>query len=101
MDLFKIIKDLKVYKKDLSTLFEGITQNGKTVKIGKYKIVGTPSEEAAKRLYERLRTTVENELTEVSNTYDKIENTIDSIQVDMFKYSDEEHKEEVKPKKDK
>lgn len=90
MDLFKIIKDLKAYKVNLSGLFEGITQSGKVVKIGKYKMVDTPSEEAAKRLCEVLRAAVENELIGVSNTYDKIEKTIDSIQVDMFKYSDEE-----------
>lgn len=90
MDLFKIIRDLKVYKKDLATLLEGIIHNGKVVKIGKFKMVDTPSEEAAKKLCEVLRAAVENELFGVTNTYDKIEKTIDSIQVDMFKYSDEE-----------
>lgn len=90
MDLFKIIKDLKLYKKELTELYEGITCKGKTVKIGKYKMVETLSAEAAKKLWERLRETVGAELEEVSNTYDKIEKTIDTIQLDLFKCSDKE-----------
>lgn len=94
MDLFKNIKDLKIYSRTLSELFENITLTGIKVKIGKFRIIETPSEDAAERLYNKLRTAVESELIEVKTMYDKIENTLKTIQVDLFK--DNEVKDNAK-----
>lgn len=92
MDLFKNIKELKAYTEGLRELCDGIAIHETKVKIGKFKIIQTPSEFAALRLHKKLHTAVHEELTEITEACAKIENALQSIQIDLFKV--EEKKEE-------
>lgn len=93
MDLFKNIKELNGYKKELSVFLEAIKKEKLKIKIGKYKIIETPSEIAATRLHEKLRSAVEGELIEVTNICTRIEKTINKIQTDLFKDIEPEEQE--------
>lgn len=92
MDLFKNAKDIKVYCTELSELMKTITITGKRVKIGKFKVVETPSDIAAKRLHKKIRDAIICEHIEMTEIYNKIEATLNEIQIDLFK-TDEEKEE--------
>lgn len=90
MDLFKTIKGLKAYSNDLGQLYGSITAVlGTKVKIGKYKIIETPSKELAKRLREKLCDAVKEELDEITMLHEKAERILDEIQMDLFKTEEE------------
>lgn len=89
MDLFKNLKDLKSYCTELSNLQNSITANDTKVKIGKFKIVETPTKEAAKRLQQLLHKIIENEHTAMTEIYRRIEITLKEIQTDLYKSDDE------------
>lgn len=89
MDLFKNLKDLKAYCTELSDLQSSITANGTKVKIGKFKIVDTPSDDAAKRLQQLFHNIIESEYTSMTEIYRRIEVTLEEIQTDIFKLDDE------------
>lgn len=100
MDLFKNFRDLKTYCSELSTLMSSICTDGAKVKIGKFKIVETPSKDAAKRLCDKLNYIIETEHIEMANIYKKIEATLEEIQMDLFKRDEnKEVKKEEKPVK--
>lgn len=84
MDLFKNLKDLKAYCAELSTLEKSICVDGTKLKIGKYKIVQTPSGDAANRLKKILKEVISKESDSMSGIYDKIEKTLKEIQIDLF-----------------
>lgn len=92
MDLFKSIKDLKSYTKELAALLKNIEVSGTKVKIGEYKIVETPSDVAASRLVDVISSAVESEYVNVSDKYLKFEAALNEFQTDLF-----EAKKEVEP----
>jgi hypothetical protein len=85
MDLFKNFKDLKAYCTELKDLAGGICIEGTKIKIGKYKIVQTPSKDAATRLKTILKEAIEKEHKAMTDIYKKIETTLEEIQLDLFK----------------
>lgn len=93
MDLFKSIKELKTYTENLAELCDSLVIHESKVKIGKFKIIQTPSEIAAKRLHEKLHCAVYDELTEIKNACTQIESAFEQLQTDLFKTEVHEPKE--------
>lgn len=85
MDLFKHMKDLNAYTTELLKLSNSISTLGSKVKIGKYKLVETPSEIAAERLQLLLQKAIGAEHKEMAAIYSKIETTLKEVQTDLFK----------------
>lgn len=94
MDLFKNIKGLKAYCTELSELCQTISVSDTRVKIGKFKIIETPSKDAAIRLHHKIRDAIISEQIDMSEIYTKIESTLSEIQIDLFKEGSEESKED-------
>lgn len=93
MDIFKNIKELKTYTDNLTELCDSLVIYEAKVKIGKFKIIQTPSEMAAKRLHEKLHSAVEEELTEIKDACTRIESAFEQLQTDLFKTEVHEPKE--------
>ena len=85
MDLFKNVKELKAYTNSLAELCDDIAIHDTKLKIGKFKIIQTPSEFAARRLHEKIHTAVHEELQEITTVCNKIEAALEEIQIDLFK----------------
>ncbi len=82
MDPF--MKGLKAYCTELSTLEKSICVDGTKLKIGKFKIVQTPSSDAANRLKKVLKEVISKESDSMAGIYDKIEKILKEIQIDLF-----------------
>lgn len=89
MDLFKNVKELKDYRKELTTLYNLITANESKVKIGKFRIIQTPTNEAAARLSMKLCTVIGKELEEITEAYSQIEQALENVQTNLFKNEEE------------
>ena len=93
MDLFKNFKDLHNYCNELSSLLVSITAEGAKVKVGKFKVVNTPSKEMAEKLSEKLRAAVGAERTDMVDTYSRIETILEEAQTNLF-HTDKDKKNE-------
>lgn len=84
MDLFKNIKELKAYTNNLTELCDSLVIHETRVKIGKFKVIQTPSELAAKRLHDKLHTAIHEEQTQIADACVKIEAALQELQCDIF-----------------